>query len=390
MMNKAYTERITAFNKQTDIRITPPKRPGPGGKPDPKDFTKAVEFLENGDIVVRVVAPTIDKVTMSSVRLAVWKFDIELEKKDKGVFEGVIPASVGAVGNVVVQFRFNDAPVIISSIPVQHYGNQIVNFIEVPDPETPYVEINQVPHGAVTREIFWSESMGESQCCLVYTPPEYPFTDKEYPVLYLQHGGGENETAWVFNGKLPNILDNLIAEGKAVPFIVVMNDGMVRYQDRPMLSNFDAIEDIITKDCRAFIESKYRARKDKWGRAIGGLSMGSMQACYIGMRHPELFSSIGTFTYLRCRDGGNTYESNPHLFLMKDKERFTSEFKLLFRSIGESEAHLNEFEEDDAFVASCGLDRWEGYIRQTYPNQIHNWNCWRRAIWNYAQHVFRW
>lgn len=223
---------------------------------------------------------------------------------------------------------------------------------------------------------------------MVYTPPEY-HKGGEYPVLYLQHGGGENETSWVYSGKMPYIMDNVIAEGKAVPFVVVTNDGLVRMPGDTGINDFDGIEGIITKDCREYIESKYRVRRDKWGRAIAGLSLGSMQASYIGLRHPELYGYIGSFTYLRCRDKDNTYEGNPHLDMLKDAENFAKEYKLLFRSLGGAEAHMNEFEEDDAFLARYGIDRLPGYIRKIYPGQSHVWNGWRHALYDFAQVVFR-
>ena len=87
--------------------------------------------------------------------------------------------------------------------------------------------MRDVPHGSVTTEFYWSDALETWQRCLVYTPPMY-HEGGEYPVLYLQHGAGENETSWIYNGRASHIMDNLIADGKAVPFIIVMNDGMVR------------------------------------------------------------------------------------------------------------------------------------------------------------------
>ncbi len=385
-MNKALTERVTAFNPQTPMALRPPKRGEPRHAMRPEDVAYPVEYLENGDVILRVKAPGAKTVTVESARLAVWKIDQELERGENDIFSCTLPKELGLKGNVVLNFRIDGAPTVIANIPVQHYGFQIVNFIEMPDPELPELLLKRIPHGAVTREIFWSETMGALECCLIYTPPGYE-CGEDYPVLYLQHGGGENETAWVYNGKLPNLLDTLIYEGKAVPFVVVMNDGMEKV---PGSQGFESIEGILTEDCRRFVEKKYRVSREQSHRAIAGLSLGSMQASYIGMRHPELYSAIGSFTYLRCRDQDNTHEGNPHLNILKNYDEFTSLYRLLFRSIGGAEAHLHEFEEDDDFLRHYGIDGWSGYERHIYPGETHNWNCWRRAIKDFAQAVFQW
>lgn len=381
MQNKALWERVSAFNPQSPIRIGKPF------EPDSKTVD-ALEYLDDGSVMVRMYAPTAGTVTIGSGGIAVYKFKVELQRREDGVFEGAIPANKSLRGNIVVECQVDGATVIHPYLPVQFYGGRIANFIEVPDWETPYILLNDVPHGSVNREIFWSETVGSWQRCMVYTPPMYQ-EGGEYPVLYLQHGGGENETGWVFNGKLPYILDNVLAESKGVPFIVVMNDGLVKVPGQTGTNDFDGIEGIITKDCRKFIETRYRVKTDKWNRAIAGLSLGSMQASYIGMGHPELFASIGSFTYLRCRDKDNTHEGNPHLNVLRDPERFWKDYKLLFRSLGECERSVNEFADDDELIRSCGIDKNPGYVRKMYPEMTHDWNCWRRAIYDFAQVVFR-
>lgn len=384
-LNKALWERVSAFEPQREIRILGP------GEGFCRPVLKAVDgyqVLDNGSVIVRMHAPGANRVTVQAVRLSVYRFDVCLQKGEYGIFEGVIPADKNLRGNIVLSFFVDDCEVINPYIPVQFYGDRISNCIEVPDEETPYIAIRDVPHGAVTREIFWSETVGDWHRCMVYTPPGY-HEGGEYPVLYLQHGGGENETVWTFNGKLPHIMDNLIADGKALPFVVVMNNGLVKVPGQTGMNDFDGIEGIICSDCRKHIESHYRVRTDKWSRAIAGLSLGSMQACYIGMRHPELFGAIGSFTYIRCRDKSNRYEENPHLDAVRDPVAFWQQYRLFFRSIGAEERHLYEFEEDDAFLSSCGVDLNKGYVRKVYPDMTHNWNCWRRAFHDFAMCLFK-
>ncbi|MCD7744099.1 MAG: enterochelin esterase [Lachnospiraceae bacterium] len=379
--NKALYERVSAFDYL-------PQLGNPGGGPERGSKGPPLEYGADGAITVRIALPGAKDVHVATGKLTVFHFDFQMKETEEGIFEAVLPADLKLRGNIVLNFTADGIPVLNPWLPMEVFGSKLVNYIDVADPETPYILLQDEPHGAVTREIFYSETIGQWARCMVYTPPGYE-RGGEYPVLYLQHGGGENETCWIFNGKLPYILDNAIAEGKAVPLLVVMNNGLLMKPGDTGINDFDGIEGIITKDCRAYIESKYRVKTDKWNRAIAGLSLGSMQASYIGMRHPELFGSIGSFTYLRCRDKDNTYEGNPHLNALKDAEQFKKDYKLLFRSIGGAEWHLNEFEEDDRFIAGCGLDGWSGYVRKIIPGQTHNWNCWRRAMYEFAQVVFR-
>ena len=386
--NKAMTERLGAFDAQGPMRLMPKEKPAPGQRPKPGPAVEPVEFLPDGGVTLRLAADPDTRVSVATGRLSVYQFRGEMKNRGDGVFEITLPADEQLRGNTVLEFSVNGANVVHPFLPVQIVGGHICNCIEIPDWETPYVLMRDVPHGAVTREIFWSETIGDYARCFVYTPPMY-HEGGEYPVLYLQHGGGENETCWTFNGKTPHILDNLIADGKCVPFVVVMNSGMLKKPGQTGMNDFDGIEGIICEDCRRYIEERYRVRKDKWGRAIAGLSLGSMQASYIGMRHPELFGAIGSFTYIRCRDRDNTHEGNPHLNVLKDPEQFWKDYKVFFRSIGSVEAHLNEFEEDDAFIHSFGIDESPNYHRHVYPNMIHNWNCWRRALCDFAQVIFK-
>lgn len=396
MMNQAFTEKLWGFNEGKRLRILPPRpdelRPmAPPKDPEPENSVCPLEVLENGDVAIRTVFRDAagKKITVESAHLAMWNFCEEMHPlNEDGLYEAILPQSLGLYGNVVIQFRIDGTPVTAGGFPSMYYGFGLSNCFELDDPGAPFTKINRVPHGSVTRELFWCEGLNRYQSCFVYTPPGYEKGGR-YPVLYLQHGAGENETAWCANGKLQNIMDNAISEGKAVPFVVVMCDGMIKPADSNA-HEFSAIEDVITEYCRHFIEEKYRVVSSRLGRAVAGLSLGSMQACYIGMRHPELYSAIGSFTYIRCRDTDNTYDGNPHLDALRDPDTFWKHYKLFFRSIGDQERDLYEFKDDDAFIHKCGADNSQGYVRQVYQGQIHNWNNWRIAFYNFACLLFRW
>lgn len=382
-------ERAGGFAPPEGFRLASTEKPRDGAPHAHGPSISAVEYLKDGNVMLRFPAVNGVRVHVNTGRLCVYKFSADMKDRGDGIFETIMPSDSNLRGNIVLEFLVDGVQVLHPYLPAEAGMGRLCNYIEVPDWETPYVQMKDVPHGAVSREVFWSETAQSWQRCLVYTPPGY-YEGGTYPVLYLQHGGGENETCWTVNGKLPYILDNSIAEGKTVPFVVVMCDGTVKSPGQTGINDFDGIEGVICNDCRKYVEQRYRVRLDKWGRAIAGLSLGSMQAVYIGLRHPELFSAIGSFTYLRCRDKSQDYDENVHLNALKDPASFWTSYRLFFRSIGGEEAHMCEFLEDDDFLARCGIPGAAGYEREIYPGMTHNWGCWRRALYNFSQRLFRW
>lgn len=374
--DRGIRESVIAFSPQLPQRI------------DGREVQTGALIQDNGDILFCYYAPGAESVEVETGRD---RPVIALQDRGDGVWEGTLPYDPLFAGPHAVQFRLNGIAVLDPYTPIWFAMNRPVNYIEVPDPETAdFIALKKhVPHGTVTREIFWSDTIGDFLRCFVYLPAGYE-KGGEYPVLYLQHGATENETSWLYNGKAAYILDNLLYERKCVPFLVVMNDGMVKGPTDKTIDSFDAIEQIITTDCRKYIEAHYRTKTDKWNRAIAGLSLGSMQASYIGMRHPELYGSIGVICgFMRRRDTYNTYELSTHLDAVRNSEKFMQDYRLFFRCEGDKERQLHEFLEDDAFCAQYGVDKMPGYHRILYPNQTHEWGVWRRALRDFAQLLFR-
>ena len=186
--------------------------------------------------------------------------------------------------------------------------------IEIPEKGVDFYHAKDVPHGEVRSRWYKSKVTGQTRHIMVYTPPGYD-TDpkKRYPVLYLQHGGGEDETGWTRQGHMNFILDNLIAAGKAKPMIVVMEKGYATRAGAPAeparpRGRFDcgAFEDVVLKDLIPMIDSTYRTIPHREQRAIAGLSMGAGQAMQIGLTHLDTFSAIGAFSGVgrsRSEDG---------------------------------------------------------------------------------------
>lgn len=379
--NRVFDDRPTAFAPQCRQAL-------PGMNP----FTAPMldtgtKVFPNGDIEIGIYAPNAGEVQvvfgirgdnpypMTKGEDGVWKLHLAYDPLFKG------PKA----------FHFSvDGAEVVSPFCSQYYSHsKAINYVEIPDPDAPFVLMQDVPHGSVTTEYYWSNAQQTWQRCLVYTPPMY-CEGGEYPVLYLQHGMGENETSWVYNAKANHIMDNLIAEGKAVPFIVVMNDGMVHMEGDMERKDGGALADNILKDCLPMIERKYRVKKDKWNRAIAGFSMGSMQACVIALSHPDLFSYVGLFSgFMRYLGADTSYETNRHLMLMDDRERFLKEFKLFYRSRGSEDFYQSFFIDDDKICSEHGYDKYPNYERCIVEGYPHDWSVLRIQFHDFAQKLFR-
>jgi len=342
----------------------------------------------NGDVIFRMYAPEAKSVT---VDIAAHNIRVNLQKQDDGIWEGIFPYQFS--GPKATEWRVDGTYVLHPYASVYFSYGRTVNYVDIPDPEMEYVMIRDVPHGTVSHEYFYSKATENFESCLVYTPPGYETGKEKYPILYLQHGHGEGETSWIFNGKTNFILDNLIAEGKCRPFIVVMNDGMIRTKEdgEQIFGNFQGFTRMLLEDCMPFIEGKYRVLGDKWNRGLAGLSMGSMQTSIIGLKHPELFGWLGLFSGFMCSlGGGRTVEEQPHLKACLDPQQMCRDFRLFFRGIGEDDNLKPAFDADDEFCAAHHIAPGELpiHIRKIYPG-IHDWNVWRRCIHDFSQLIFR-
>ncbi len=341
---------------------------------------------ENGDVIFKIYAPEANKIEIRSARKVV-----ELVKGDSGMHEGVLKYDPHFCGFRTLDVVIDGTVMLYPYAHISwHLGRQR-NCIEIPEPDTQYRYLNNVPHGAVVSEVYYSRQAGRHLRCLVYTPPGYMKGDGEYPVLYLQHGATENETCWVYDAKVGLIMDNLVAEGKIRPFIIVMNNGEVC---DPVNENSHTMDDmferVLINDCIPYIEENYRVKTDKWNRAMAGLSMGSMQTSKIGFSHPELFSHLGIFSGFMRFGADHATQSDKHLSIIFDTQRFLDEYKLFFRSVGEEDDNMMDcFVVDDEYVLRSGIDRLPNYVCKKYPLQQHEWGAWYRGFYDFAQLIFR-
>lgn len=255
--------------------------------------------------------------------------------------------------------------------------------IEIPAHDRDFYELKHVPHGE-TREIFFhSESTQTERRAFVYTPPGYDKNpEQRYPVLYLQHGWGENEYGWSVQGHAGRIMDNLIAEGKVKPFIIVMTYGMTNETRMGGLQNFDitGFETVLVKELVPYIDSNYRTLSDQANRAMAGLSMGSMETKLITLRNLDKFSHIGLFS-------GATINATD----VENSPGFKEKVALVFVSYGSKEVGNERVRRGGNPAESIEQLKNIGVNAHYYlsPETAHEWQTWRRSLKEFAPMLFQ-
>lgn len=253
-----------------------------------------------------------------------------------------------------------------------------------------WYEVHDTPHGTVSKVWYKSPKLGNVDRRLtVYTPAGYEEGKGKYPVFYLLHGSGGDEDAWADLGRTIQIIDNLIAEGKAKPMIVVMPNGVYYNQAAPgyvvnmfqptlLNSRSDSTKEIEESfpDVINFVESHYRVLKGKANRAVAGLSMGGRQSCALSLAHPDTFDYVGMFS-------GVVPPSSP-----EDEARYAAVFKtapkLYWMGVGSADGVKANYDKERAFLDS------KGYKYEYYESDGgHIWRNWRVYLTIFAQKIFK-
>jgi enterochelin esterase-like enzyme len=278
--------------------------------------------------------------------------------------------------------------------------------IEIPEKGVDYYLPRDVPHGEIRERWYYSRTTQQWRRIFVYTPPGYD-TNREvrYPVLYLQHGGGEDERSWPNQGRVGFILDNLIGEGKAKPMIVVMEQGYARRPGEPAPASpprpapgqnraappnfsrlFAAFEEVMVQDLIPMIDATYRTVPNRDNRAMAGLSMGGAQTFQITLKHLDLFAYIGGFSGAGGGFGGAPFDpKTAHNGVMADPDAFNKKVRLLWLGIGTAEGRMY----DGIKNYHEGLEK--AGIKHVYyesPGTAHEWLTWRRCLHKFAPLLF--
>jgi enterochelin esterase-like enzyme len=355
-----------------------------------------------GRVQVRIKAPD-----AKQVKLNFWSGPkLDMERQEDGFWTATTPPQVPGLHYYVINIDGAD----VSDPGSQAFfgGTRFTSAVEIPDSKGDYYAIKDVPHGQVREVWYHSKVTGSWRHALVYLPPGYDDKPKErYPVLYLQHGGGEDETGWIRQGRANFILDNLIAEGKAKPMIVVMAYGYARRANstqtdlskvpfgspealKAMQDMADTFEADVTQELIPFIDKTFRTLTDRDNRAMAGLSMGGMQTFHITLNNLNLFSHIGGFSGAGGPMvlGGRTLDpKTDYNGVFADPEAFAKKVHVLWLGVGTAEPEgMRE-----------GIRRFhrsleEAGIKHVYveaEGTDHEWQTWRHALHDFAPRLFR-
>ena len=317
----------------------------------------------------RIIAPEAQSVVVS-LGLGGTRGGTPLTKADDGSWVGT---TAGPMEEGFHYYRLTvDGGVFNDPGTLNFYGStRWESGIEIPAHDQDFYALKNVPHGKVQQILFPSVSTNTSRRAFVYTPPGY---DKDnstrYPVLYLQHGWGEDETAWANQGHANLIMDNLIAEGKIKPFIIVMTYGMTNDVKIGGLRNFDItpFQTVLIDELIPYIDSSFRTLADQPHRAMAGLSMGGMETKDITLARPDVFSHYALLS-------GGIYAPED----IKDK----SKVKLIFLSCG-------SFENPKGVTSAATALKDAGINAVSYvsENTRHEFQTWRRSLYELAQLLF--
>jgi len=257
--------------------------------------------------------------------------------------------------------------------------------IEIPAPDADFYALKNVPHGKVQQVLFHSKSTNSEKRAFVYTPPGYDQDQsKRYPVLYLQHGWGEDETAWSNQGHANLIMDNLIAEGKTKPFIIVMTYGMtneIKFGSGLRNFNIEPFQTVLIDELIPYIDSNFRTLSDQPNRAMAGLSMGGMETKTITMKNLDKFAYIGLLS-------GGTFSLED----VNNTPGFKEKVKLAFVSFGSREIENqgnrgwggNPKENAEA-IKNAGINS----VFYVSPETAHEFLSWRRSLKELAPLLFK-
>jgi len=254
--------------------------------------------------------------------------------------------------------------------------------IEIPAKDQDFYGLKDVPHGQLRQVLFPSKSTNTSRRAFVYTPPDYDKDQtRRYPVLYLQHGWGEDETGWGSQGQAHLIMDNLLAEGKTKPFIIVMTYGMTNDTRPGGLRNFDIgpFQTVLVDELIPYIDANFRTLADQPHRAMAGLSMGGMETRQITLKNLDKFSRIGLFS------GGSISPED-----VNNTPGFKEKVKLVFVSFGsrELENRRGGFGGDPKVNAEALKQAGINSVFYVSPNTAHEWQSWRRSLHEFAPLLF--
>ena len=325
------------------------------------------------------------------------------------------------IGEPLTVTKSDDGVWTVTTAPLAigfHFYRLVIDGESVPDPATPvfrggggdgfssgievptgedFHERKNVPQGEVREERYFSQTTDDWRRIFVYTPPGYHRdANVRFPVLYLLPGASEDETCWSAQGRLGQILDNLIAEGKAKPMLAVMEGGMARKPGEPdttwrqpaeLSRRFITLDAVFVNDLIPAIDRTYRTIADPEHRALAGLSLGGAQAFAIGLRNPGKFAHVGGFSGVGGGPGRSFDPRTGYRSVMADVESLNKRTRVLFISIGRDEPRWisNTVRSYHEYLQSVGIN----HVFYESPDTGHEWHTWRRSLREFASLLFK-
>jgi enterochelin esterase-like enzyme len=335
------------------------------------------QVLPDGRASFRLKAPEAQKVQLDLVR----KYDMV---KDTG---GIWQITTDSLSEGFHYYSLIiDGVALADPASETYYGmGRMASGIEVPFKGDGYYETRDIPHGDLRIKRYYSNVINSWRQFYMYTPPGYDVnTNEKYPVLYILHGGGEDQRGWATQGKTDLIIDNLIAEKKAVPMIVVMVDGNI-----PLKAFGEETLKVFTSELKQcvipFVEKNYRVKTESQNRALAGLSMGGIQTLYTGVNNTDLFSYLGVFSSGWIQPMQNSLANLQYEFMKNNADLINGNLKEFWISMGGQEDIA--YKNCQAMLAKFA----EMKIRYTYDEYPggHTWPVWRNNLYNFAQLLFK-
>jgi enterochelin esterase-like enzyme len=333
-------------------------------------------ILPNHRVVFQIKAPDAKKIQVDLGK----KYDMQ---KDSS---GVWTVTTDSIGE-----GFHYYSLLIDGIAVadpasdSFYGmGRMASGIEIPFAQGGYYEEKDVPHGDIRIRKYYSAVAKAWRRMFIYTPPGYDFkTSEKFPVLYILHGGGEDERGWATQGKTDVILDNLIAEKRAKPMLVVMPDANISVGfSEDYLS---AVEAEIKGSIIPFVEKNYRTKNDPSGRALAGLSMGGLNTLYTGIKNYQMFSSLGVFSSGWIIPMQNDIANAQYDFMKKNTGIINKNLKNFWIAMGgKQDIAYNNCQVMLAKLKELNIN----YTYYEYPGG-HTWPVWRNNLYHFAPLLFQ-
>jgi len=358
------------------------------GVPAPTNIPgiKYPEIFPDNTVFFRVKAPEAKTVQIDLLK----KYSMN---KDTGGYWTVTTDPI-ALGFHYYSLIIDGVAVVDPSTQTYYGMGRMASGIDIPDPDGDYYTVKDVPHGEVRSVNYYSNITKAWRRANVYTPPGYDTQpDKRYPVLYLQHGSGEDETGWPAQGKMNFILDNLVAAKQATPMIVVMDRGYATDPTQPAPANTrgpsmagNVFPDVLVKEIIPMVDAKFRTLADRDHRAMAGLSMGGFQTFQTTMTNLDKFAYVGGFSGAAFMQPGADI-SKMYNGVFADANAFNQKVKVLYLSIGTAEPErmqtmVNGFHEA---LEKAGIKQ----VFYQSPGTAHEWQSWRRSLNQFASLIFK-